>query len=991
MPQRMLIDATRPGETRVVVLNGDRVEEFDYETATKTQVKGNIYLAKVTRVEPSLQAAFVEYGGNRHGFLPFSEIHPDYYRLPVADREQLLAAEAGQLEEQPPASGEVAPAEGEDDAPESAMDRALDQEVPEEPEQKSEGDNGNGQAGNGAKLTNGHDEEHGDEGSIDTLDGDEIDEVAQRRAQFLRKYKIQEVIKRRQVMLVQVTKEERGTKGAALTTYLSLAGRYCVLMPNTAKGGGISRKISNAADRKRLKEVVSQLDIPEGMAVIVRTAGSQRTRAEIRRDYEYLLRLWDEIRNKTLESSAPSLIHEEANLIKRAVRDIYTRDMVAIEVEGEEGYKTARAVMRMLIPSHARKVTQYKDPSIPLFAKYRVEEQLEAMHAHTVQLRSGGSIVLNPTEALVAIDVNSGKATSERHIEETAFKTNLEAADEIARQLRLRDLAGLIVIDFIDMEDPRHIREVERRLKEAMKLDRARIQLGRISPFGLLELSRQRLRPSLFETVNVVCPTCRGLGHLRSPNSLSLTLLNQVTDEAVRRGPGQLEVHAPVELALYVLNEKRSNLRDIEERFGVEVFVRADENLGAQEFVLRRLTSEGRVEERRIDVQKTPAVQAEAESEEKEQEKRSSARSRRRNGRGRNGRLANGHANGQLPAQAQESAEEAAEAGEEETSAEGATPTPMASDSDEERSSKRRRRGRRGGRRRRGRREGQEVTASEETQQSQAEGDEEAAQDTDETGETLPAGEPAAAEAPSEAVEMAGAEARAAELAASRAESVSEPPADEAEVADEAAGEASSEEKSEETEQAEPERQPARRSRSRRSRKSTTPAAAESEPEEEVAASDEADGAAPAEEEGKSDEQAAREAPKQPRRRTSRRKVAAKAEEETPRDVDQPGELASEEEISQKASALAESSEEAAPTREPEPEKENGPADPPEAEAEREAEREPQAEAPHNEAEAQPEPKVEPEPEPEAEREAEVVADEPPRPVRRGWWSRRVN
>src|SRR5690625_136831 len=649
MPQKMVIDATRPGEARVVVLKGERVEEFDYETATKTQVKGNIYLAKVTRVEPSLQAAFVDFGGNRHGFLPFSEIHSDYYRLPVADREQLLAVEAGHHVE---GEGDEAAAseDGEDDTPESAMDRALDQEVPEEPEGKAEKNGTNGTGAKESKAANGHDEddgEDGDESAIDTLDGDEIDDVARRRAQFLRKYKIQEVIKRRQVMLVQVTKEERGTKGAALTTYLSLAGRYCVLMPNTAKGGGISRKISNAADRKRLKTVVSELAIPDGMAVIVRTAGSQRTRTEIRRDYEYLLRLWDEIRNKTLDSSAPSLIHEEANLIKRAVRDIYTRDMASIEVEGEEGYKTARGVMRMLIPSHARKVTQYKDQAIPLFQKYRVEDQLEAMHGHTVQLRSGGSIVLNPTEALVAIDVNSGKATGERHIEETAYKTNLEAADEIARQLRLRDLAGLIVIDFIDMEDSRHIREVERRLKEAMKVDRARIQLGRISPFGLLELSRQRLRPSLFETVNVVCPTCRGLGHLRSPDSLSLTLLNQVTDEAVRRGPGRLEVHAPTSLALYLLNEKRDNLRDIEERFGIQLFVRADDTLGAQEFVLRRLTSEGRVEERRIDAQKTAAAQTESREEGgEEEEKRSSGRGRRRNGRGRNGR-ANGHANGQ--------------------------------------------------------------------------------------------------------------------------------------------------------------------------------------------------------------------------------------------------------------------------------------------------------------------------------------------------------
>src|SRR5690625_4607728 len=937
MPQRMLIDATRPGETRVVVLNGDRVEEFDYETATKTQVKGNIYLAKVTRVEPSLQAAFVEYGGNRHGFLPFSEIHPDYYRLPVADREQLLAAEAGQLEEQPPASGEVAPAEGEDDAPESAMDRALDQEVPEEPEQKSEGDNGNGQAGNGAKLTNGHDEEHGDEGSIDTLDGDEIDEVAQRRAQFLRKYKIQEVIKRRQVMLVQVTKEERGTKGAALTTYLSLAGRYCVLMPNTAKGGGISRKISNAADRKRLKEVVSQLDIPEGMAVIVRTAGSQRTRAEIRRDYEYLLRLWDEIRNKTLESSAPSLIHEEANLIKRAVRDIYTRDMVAIEVEGEEGYKTARAVMRMLIPSHARKVTQYKDPSIPLFAKYRVEEQLEAMHAHTVQLRSGGSIVLNPTEALVAIDVNSGKATSERHIEETAFKTNLEAADEIARQLRLRDLAGLIVIDFIDMEDPRHIREVERRLKEAMKLDRARIQLGRISPFGLLELSRQRLRPSLFETVNVVCPTCRGLGHLRSPDSLSLTLLSQVTDEAVRRGPGRLEVHAPTSLALYVLNEKRSNLQDIEARFGVQLFVRADESLGAQEFVLRRLTSEGRVEERRIDAQKTPSMQAQADGEETSQEeKRSSSRNRRRNGRGRNGRAANGQT--ASPGSSQAQPEEAAESGEQEAKANGSTPAPGDGEGEEERSSsKRRRRGRRGGRRRRGRREEGEVTASQGAQQPSA--DTEGEHQEAEAGEPEPPTDaPDAPQQPESEVPL--------ELAARGEESLSELPPEEQEKASAQTDEEVAVETPPEAEAAGEKAAPSRKPRSRRSRK---PATSESEETSDAAA----EAAKSAAEEPAADE------PGKPKRRSPRRKPAAQAEEQ------------------QTPAAAEESSVD--PASSEEGEAAMTPAAPEEAE-------QPPAAASEQRAEQEVEPQAEPERAP--EREPEVVADQPARPARRGWWSR---
>src|SRR5690554_2569364 len=526
-------------------------------------------------------------------------------------------------------------------------------------------------------------------------------------------------------MLVQVTKEERGTKGAAITTYLSLAGRYCVLMPNTAKGGGISRKISNAADRKRLKSVVSELDIPEGMAVIVRTAGSQRTKTEIRRDYEYLLRLWDDIRNKTLESSAPCLVHEEANLIKRAIRDVYTREMDSIEVEGEEGYKAARSVMRMLMPSHVKKVTQYKEAGVPLFQKHRVEEQLEAMHAHTVQLRSGGSIVLNPTEALVAIDVNSGKATSERHIEETAFKTNLEAADEIARQLRLRDLAGLIVIDFIDMEESRHNREVERHLKEAMKQDRARIQLGRISPFGLLELSRQRLRPSLFETVNIACPTCRGLGHLRSPDSLSLSLMHQVADEAARRGAGRIEVQAPAALALYLLNEKRSHVQDLENRFGITLFVRVDDNLGPQEFVLRRLTSEGRVEERRIDTQQsaapaTIAEEAETESSESSEGKgRSSSRGRRRGGRSRNNREDSAETSAPETQETQET-EEAAEASQQAEKA----PSPGEDEDEQERASKRRRRGRRGGRRRRSKRDDEEQQTTVQGQDGQSQSDE---------------------------------------------------------------------------------------------------------------------------------------------------------------------------------------------------------------------------------------------------------------------------
>ncbi|MGE5768513.1 MAG: Rne/Rng family ribonuclease, partial [Bacteroidota bacterium] len=526
MAQRMLIDSSHPEETRVVVQSGNRLEDFDYETSSRKQLKGNIYLAKVTRVEPSLQAAFVEYGGNRHGFLPFSEIHPDYYRIPIADREALLAEEAA-LRSEPvdelPEEGTAAPLEAAaeaEDGEEHGEDLEIGAPYAEAPAPADETDDvaqdgaegstaaptaGNGEAAPAEAAPEAEDGELAPaaaatepvqvevEESVDTVGGDEVEEAARRRAQLLRRYKIQEVIKRRQVMLVQVTKEERGNKGAALTTYLSLPGRYCVLMPNTNKGGGISRKISNASDRRRLKGILSELDIPEGIAVIVRTAGSQRTRLEIKRDYEYLLRLWDSIRQTTLQSTAPALIYEEANLIKRAIRDLYSRDMEEVLVDGDEGYKAAKEFMKSLTPSHAKKVQQYKDANVPLFQRYQVESQLDAMHSNTVQLRSGGYLVFNQTEALVAVDVNSGRATRERHIEETALKTNLEAAEEIGRQLRLRDLAGLIVIDFIDMEESRRNREVERRLKDALKNDRARIQLGRISPFGLLEMSRQRM------------------------------------------------------------------------------------------------------------------------------------------------------------------------------------------------------------------------------------------------------------------------------------------------------------------------------------------------------------------------------------------------------------------------------------------------------------------------------------------------------------------
>jgi len=530
MTKRMLIDATQPEETRVVVVQDQQLVDFDFESSTKRQLKGNIYLAKVTRVEPSLQAAFVDYGGNRHGFLAFSEIHPDYYQIPQADRETLekIERDAAQTAEPDPEAGE----EG---------SRRITEDAEEET-------------------------------------AEVMSEQARRRARLLRSYKIQEVIKRRQIMLVQVVKEERGSKGAALTTYLSLPGRYCVLMPNTPRGGGISRKISNTTDRQRLKSLIQELKVPEGMGLIVRTAGQQRLKSEIKRDYEYLLRQWSEIRDTTLNSIAPALIYEEGDLIKRAMRDLYTRDIEEVLVEGEEGYRTAKRLMQMMMPSRARNVRPFKE-ELPLFFRYRVEDQLDAMHSPTVQLPSGGSIVIHSTEALTAIDVNSGRSTRERHIDETAVKTNLEAADEVARQLRLRDLAGLIVVDFIDMSEGRHQRQVERRFREALKLDRARLQVGKISMFGLLELSRQRLRPSLQELSSQACPTCKGLGVVRSTESLALQAMRMVQEEGIKGEAATLQLRLPSEVGLYLLNRKREALVRLEQRYAMRVMVNADRDL----------------------------------------------------------------------------------------------------------------------------------------------------------------------------------------------------------------------------------------------------------------------------------------------------------------------------------------------------------------------------------------------------------------------------
>jgi ribonuclease E len=817
MAKRMLIDATHPEETRVVVLNGNRLEEFDFESSTKRQVKGNIYLAKVTRVEPSLQAAFVDYGNNRHGFLAFSEIHPDYYNIPVADREpndiepvheeaetrepgsenadgagiSLAAAlpepvpvpaipegaedEPAEAEpsersgvvaaetEPPPTTGdveagvrdntgeeatseEIRPSESSielpwaevardpeivsahvDAVPEPALNlspivaasaspdeliKSADEFVAAPP-----GPNilafPEGNATTAESPIEG-DSEGGELEAVETLGGDELEEAEHLRSRTIRHYKIQEVIKRRQIMLVQVTKEERGNKGAALTTYLSLAGRYCVLMPNTARGGGVSRKITSISDRRRLKDILEELDIPEGMGVIVRTAGAERSKAEIKRDYEYLLRLWNEIRDLTLRSTAPALIYEEGNLIKRSIRDLYTRDLDEVLVEGEEGYRTAKAFMKMLMPSHAKRVQPYRDSQISLFHRFQVESQIDAIHSPIVQLRSGGYVVINQTEALVAIDVNSGRSTRERNIEETALRTNVEAAEEIARQLRLRDLAGLIVIDFIDMEEHRNQGAVERRLKEALKNDRARIQVGRISAFGLLEMSRQRLRPSLVETSTQPCPHCGGTGSVRSTESTALYVLRSIEEEGMRRRSAEICVYVPTTVALYILNQKRDSLVQLEARYAIRVSVARDDALIPPAFRLERLRAHVPAEVAVLpvapltqapalgdddeDIEEAPET-AEAEQDGDEDRSRSRRRRRRR------------RRHDEEPVSAPtETAEEPGKDDNEFVAENGrADSADEGEDEDEEGDSerRRRRRGRRGGRRR-GRREGAE-------------------------------------------------------------------------------------------------------------------------------------------------------------------------------------------------------------------------------------------------------------------------------------------
>ena len=687
----MLIDATHAEETRVVVVDGNKVEEFDFESENKRQLAGNIYLAKVTRVEPSLQAAFVDYGGNRHGFLAFSEIHPDYYQIPVADREALMAEERAYAEamraredeestRQRPAkaqsaanrdaverSDDIAGMETIDlsdeadedqddtavsDVPEgtSPMERVAETPVEEPEEDAAESEDASDDSADVASESDDvtddaaeADDEDGDADETDDADGengskgsssrrsrssrsrssrgrrsraadkddsieavaddDDHDDIRPPRKPRPRRYKIQEVIHVRQILLVQVVKEERGNKGAALTTYLSLAGRYCVLMPNTARGGGISRKITNAADRKKLKEIAAEIDVPTGAGLIVRTAGAKRTKAEIKRDYEYLQRLWEQIRELTLKSIAPAKIYEEGDLIKRSIRDLYNRDIDEVLVEGERGYRIAKDFMKMIMPSHAKNVKNYQD-GLPLFARYQVESYLAGMFNPTVQLKSGGYIVIGVTEALVAIDVNSGRATKEGSIEETALKTNLEAAEEVARQLRLRDLAGLIVIDFIDMDERKNNAAVEKRIKDKLKTDRARIQVGRISGFGLMEMSRQRLRPGMIEATTQPCPACHGTGLIRSDDSMALSILRQIEEEGTRRRSREVLVKCPVAIANYLMNQKREHIAQIEARYGMAVRIEGDVHLVSPDFSLEKF----KTATRNIQAQVAPVV-----------------------------------------------------------------------------------------------------------------------------------------------------------------------------------------------------------------------------------------------------------------------------------------------------------------------------------------------------------------------------------------------
>ncbi len=750
MAKTMLIDATHAEETRVVVADGNKVEEFDFESLNKRQLAGNIYLAKVTRVEPSLQAAFIDYGGNRHGFLAFSEIHPDYYQIPVADREALLAEERAYAEQQAREDDEEAPkpkrrrrrrrsdtkaedtnadavatgapsgmdvvdldesdSEGAEDAATDASDPVeglspmeLVAETPvEEPDDDGAAEDETPSDSADDAPDNEDSAETEDDDTETVADDDVEEDIRPVRKPRPRKYKIQEVVKVRQIMLVQVVKEERGNKGAALTTYLSLAGRYCVLMPNTARGGGISRKITNAADRKKLKDIATALDVPQGAGLIVRTAGSQRTKTEIKRDYEYLQRQWEQIRELTLKSIAPAPIYQEGDLIHRTIRDLYNRDIGEVIVEGEAGYRHAKNFMKMIMPSHAKNVKQHVD-QMPLFAKHKVESYLADMFNPTVQLKSGGYIVIGVTEALVAIDVNSGRSTKEGSIEDTALKTNLEAAEEVARQLRLRDLAGLIVIDFIDMDERRNNNAVEKRIKDRLKTDRARIQVGRISSFGLMEMSRQRLRPGMLEATTQACHHCHGTGLVRSDDSLALSILRQLEEEGTRGRSKEVVLTAPVGIVNFLINFKRDYLDAIEARTGMAIRIEADASMIVPDYKIekfktatRKITAVAPVVSMDAalmdDIDDTDVVEDEVvetpEIDEDEQPKKK--RRRRRGGRG---RRRNGDDNGD-EAQNGEASDDAS--GEEGGDAAEAESQPEA-DSDEEQP-KKRRRSRRGGR-----------------------------------------------------------------------------------------------------------------------------------------------------------------------------------------------------------------------------------------------------------------------------------------------------
>ncbi|WP_337184922.1 ribonuclease E/G [Shinella sp.] len=789
MAEKMLIDASHAEETRVVVVRGNRIEEFDFESEHKKQIRGNIYLAKVTRVEPSLQAAFVDYGGNRHGFLAFAEIHPDYYQIPLADRQALLKAEAEEhrrdddiepIETGTRASDESeaeavaiveevpveAPAEA--DVVEASADLAAEEVPAEKPKKprrprkaKAKAEEEAPAAEDAAAPTEGSDDETPGGAMAMAVDTDEISEPAERKRGRRRRddddddddqggeekeiiesvgaedameevpdrvqrkprkqYRIQEVIKRRQILLVQVAKEERGNKGAALTTYLSLAGRYSVLMPNTARGGGISRKITNLQDRKRLKEIARDLEVPQGMGVILRTAGANRTRVEVKRDFEYLMRLWENVRTLTLASTAPCLVYEEGSLIKRSIRDLYNKDISEIVVAGEEGYREAKAFMKMLMPSHAKVVQPYRDVH-PIFSRSGIEAQLDRMLQPQVTLKSGGYIIINQTEALVSIDVNSGRSTREHSIEETALQTNLEAAEEVARQLRLRDLAGLVVIDFIDMEEKRNNRAVEKRLKDHLKNDRARIQVGRISHFGLLEMSRQRIRASVLESTMQTCPHCNGTGHIRSQSSVALHVLRGIEEYLLKNTTHNITVRATPDIALYLLNHKRGTIIDYEARFGVVIIIEADAHVGAQHFAIDRgepvenpvkidqilhfepepeeeddVVIEDEIDEEEDDARPAAAAQGSASTSSDENGRNKRKRRRRRRGRGRE----NGEGTDTASFGGEQAGDEDVLEDDEVDGEVGAEASQAQADETPEQRRKRRRRGKRGGRRNR--------------------------------------------------------------------------------------------------------------------------------------------------------------------------------------------------------------------------------------------------------------------------------------------------